>query len=69
MAHIIIEVIAIVIEVIVVVIAYVKVEVMVIVVMIMTSSSRALIGEVDENLDSRLDLENIRAEPLNECKT
>ncbi|XP_071545035.1 U6 snRNA-associated Sm-like protein LSm8 [Panulirus ornatus] len=29
----------------------------------------ALIGEVDEDLDSRLDLENIRAEPLNECKT
>lgn len=33
------------------------------------SRFRALIGEVDEDLDSRLDLENIRAEPLNECKT
>ena len=30
---------------------------------------RALIGELDEDLDSRLDMESIRAEPLNDCKT
>ncbi|KAL7641146.1 UNVERIFIED_CONTAM: hypothetical protein RMT77_008284 [Armadillidium vulgare] len=29
----------------------------------------AVVGEVDEDLDTRLDLENIRAEPLNDCKT
>lgn len=29
----------------------------------------ALVGELDEELEARLDLESIRAEPLNECKT
>lgn len=33
------------------------------------SNFRAVVGEVDEDLDTRLDLENIRAEPLNDCKT
>jgi len=29
----------------------------------------AVVGEMDEELDARLDMDGIRAEPLNECRT